>query len=427
MPRAWSTSPSRRADTIAWSVGLLAAGYALKWADAQVLSVVLPQIRAEFRLSDTALGLLAGLPFAIFYTVMGIPIARLADRASRRTIVAASLAVFSGCTAAAASTTSFATLFLTRIGVGFGEAGATPPAQSLIADLVPARRGLALGVYAGGLNIGVLTGFALGGAVGQSHGWRAACLVCGLPGLVIALLTRLTIVEPTRALPATIPIARVLVLLGRQPAFRHLLAANSLASLAGFSALTWLPSFLQRDHGMGARDAGLFLGLMSGLVGLAGVLLVGWLADRAGNRSPRLLAAICLATFPSLAAFYLIPGRPLPVWLFVLPALFGSAFAAPSAAIVQDLAPSGMRATALSLMLFVVNLAGTALGPILTGVLSDRLGLRYALALTSMALPWAAWHFSKVNSGVSPRTPPVQSTCRGSGAANPSGRAPRLC
>ncbi len=360
-----------------------------------MISVVLPQIRAEFGLSDTALGLLAGLPFAIFYTAMGIPIARFADRGPRRSIVAASLAIFSGFTALAAAPASFATLFLTRVGVGIGEAGATPAAQSLIADRVtPERRGLSLAVYGAGLNAGVLAGFAIGGAVGESHGWRAACLACGLPGLLVALLTRLTIADPARSAPAPTPAIVVLRQLAGLAAFRHLLAANSLASLAGFSALTWLPSFLRRAHGLSIRDAGLFLGLMSGVVGLAGVLLTGWAADRAGPRRPVLLAAICLLTFPSLVAFYLSPGRPLPVWLFVLPALFGSAFAAPSAAIVQDLAPVGTRATALSLMLFVVNLAGTALGPILTGVLSDAIGLRDALALTALALPWAAWHFA---------------------------------
>ena len=365
---------------------------------------MLPQIRAEFHLSDTALGLLAGLPFAVFYTVLGIPIARLADRASRRDIVAASLAIFSASTALAAACLSYAALFATRIGVGIGEAGATPAAQSLIADRVdPRHRAAALAVYGAGVNLGVLAGFAIGGLVGERHGWRAACLVCGLPGLLVAALTRLTMVEPTRAAAAPVTTASVLAHLARQPAFRHLLAANSLTAVAGFSALTWLPSFLDRDHGLTMRDAGLFLGLMSGLVGLAGVLLTGWLADRAGPRRPLLLAGICLATFPSLAAFYLAPGRPVPTALFILPALFGAAFAAPTAALVQDIAPPGMRATALSLLLFVVNLIGTTLGPILTGILSDAVDLRSALALTALALPWAAYHFLKVGTSCAAR------------------------
>jgi predicted MFS family arabinose efflux permease len=356
--------------------------------------------------------LLAGLPFAIFYTAAGVPIARLADRASRRWIVAVSLAVFSGFTALAAAAASWPVLFATRVGVGVGEAGATPAAQSLIVDLVaPSRRAVALAVYGAGLNAGVLAGFVLGGLVGQRYGWRAACLVCGLPGLLVACLTGLTATEPARVRPVLVPVGRVLATLARQPAYRHLLAANSLAGLAGFSALTWLPSFLARDHGMNARQAGLFLGLMSGIVGLAGVLLTGWLADRAGQRRPALLAAISLVTFPSLLAFYLVPGPALPSWLFVLPALFGAAFAAPSAAIVGEIAAPGMRATALSVMLFVVNLAGTAFGPILTGLLSSALApraggesLRYALAVTTLALPWAAWHFRKV--GALPQTPP---------------------
>ena len=395
---------SAAGGAVRWTVALLAAGYALKWADGQVLAVVLPQIRAEFRLSDAALGLLAGLPFAIFYTAAGLPIARLADRASRRSVVAVSLAVFSGFTALAAAAANWPVLFATRIGVGVGEAGATPAAQSLIVDLVsPKRRAVALSVYGAGLNAGVLAGFALGGWVGQRYGWRAACLVCGLPGLLVACLTALTASEPARARAAPVPVTRVLSILAREPAYRHVLAANSLTGLAGFSALAWLPSFLTRDHGMNAGQAGLFLGLMSGIVGLAGVLLTGWLADRAGHRRPALLASLCLLTFPSLLAFYLVPGPALPAWLFVLPALFGAAFAAPSAAIVGELAAADMRATALSLMLFVVNLAGTALGPILVGVLSTVLkpvlgeaSLRCALALTTLALPWAAWHFGRV-------------------------------
>jgi predicted MFS family arabinose efflux permease len=378
-------------------VCLLAAGYALKWADGQILSAVLPQIQAEFRISDGTLGLLSGLPFAIFYTVLGVPIARLADTGHRRSLVAASLGLFSGFTAVAAAATSVPALFAARIGVGLGEAGATPPAQSLIADVVPAgRRGFALAIYGAGLNFGILAGFAVGGIVGGQFGWRAAFLVCGLPGLLVAVLTRLTIDEPGRFMTPAAPLRDVFAILARRPGFAHVLAANSLAGLAGFAALAWLPTFLGRTHGMALRDADLFLGVMSGIVGLAGVLLTGWLADLAGSRLPTMLAGLCLVTFPSLAAFYLVPGPALHAWLFILPALFGAAFAAPSAAIIHSIASPGTHATALSLLLFVVNLVGTACGPILTGFFSDLIGLRAALALTTLALPWAAWHFSRV-------------------------------
>lgn len=403
-----SDATSRR---VAWTVGLLAAGYALKWADAQVVSVVLPQIGREFRLSDAALGVLTGLPFAIFYTVMGVPIARLADRLNRRDIVAVALLAFSGFTALAARSGSFATLFLTRIGVGVGEAGASPPAQSMIADLVPPRRrGFALSVYAAGLNVGVLFGFAVGGVVGQAYGWRAACLAVGLPGIPIALLTWLTLREPVRGASdgqaaGEMPrFGEAIARLGSDRAFRHLVAASSLASLAGFSALNWLPSFLLRYHGMRAGAAGLFLGLMSGIVGGIGALLAGWICDRAARSDPRgrprVLAIACLLIFPSIGAFYLDRETRLPVALFVLPALLGAAYAGPSAAIAQEVAPLRMRATALSLLLLVTNLVGTVLGPMLTGVLSDLLrpvagaqSLRWALIGSAAVLPWAAWHF----------------------------------
>lgn len=395
---------------------MLACGYALKWADAQVLSVVLPGIKAEFGVSDTALGLLTGLPFAIFYSVLGVPIARLADRGSRRDIVAASLAAFSAATALAGAAWSFAVLFATRIAVGIGEAGATPPAQSMIADLVPpARRGFALSAYGVGLNVGVLFGFAVGGAVAERHGWRAACVVVGAPGLLVAALTRWTLAEPMRtgadtSAPAP-PLREVFATLLGAPAYRHLVAATSLASLVGFAALAWLPTFLLRDHGLGPRESGLFLGLMSGIVGAAGGLLSGWLGDRLSRRDPRgrpwLLAGGTLLVFPFLLAFYLAPGRAVPALLFLPPALLGAAYAGIAAAIIGEIAPAAMRATALSIMLLIVNLVATAAGPMLVGLGSDLLApragaesLRWALAASAFVLPAASFLFLRTASSL---------------------------
>ena len=388
---------------------VLGAGYALKWADAQILSVALPALKAEFRLSDTVLGLLGGLPFAVFYSVLGLPLARLADRTSRRAVVALSLAAFSAATALGAAATSFAFLFATRVGVAVGEAGATPAAQSLIGDLVPpARRGLAYAAYAAAANVGILLGFAAGGILDARYGWRVAFASLGLAGLPIALLTRLVV--PAERGRGGVPRTRLLVVLRRlaaDRAFVHLAAGGSFASIAVFAALAWIPSFLARDHAMGPGASGVFLGLFSGVLGGVGTILSGAVADRLARGwgeagRPLFVAIACLVAFPSLLAFYLAPGVPLPWWLFILPALLGAAHAGPSAAAIRAIAPAADRALAFSVLLFVLNAAATVLGPIATGVLSDALrpvagpaSLRLALAATTLALPAAAFHFRR--------------------------------
>ncbi len=389
---------------------LLGAGYALKWADAQLLSVALPALKSEFRLSDTALGALGGLPFALFYSVLGVPLARLAEHRSRRGLVAISIATFSALTTLTAAATSFASLFAIRVGVAVGEAGATPAAQSLINDLAPAaRRGLAFSVYAAAANAGLLLGFAGGGLLDADLGWRAAFAAFGVPGLLLALLTRIALPPETRAaiVPASRPsIGAGLAVLLREPAFRHVVAGGSLASIAAYAALAWVPSFLARSHGMGAGASGLFLGLTSGVGGGAGALAIGVLADRAERRAPgamlRVVAAACLVAFPFLLAFYLAPGRALPWYLFLVPACLGAAHAGPSAAAIGRLAPPGLRAIAYSLLLLSLNVAASLLGNVATGVLSDALAarfgtdaLRVALTLTTGVLPWAAWHFHR--------------------------------
>ena len=399
----------RPAGAAAGLVLVLGAGYALKWADAQVLAVALPALKAEFRLSDTVLGLLGGLPFAIFYSVLGLPLARLADRTSRRAVVASSLAAFSVATALGAAATTFQFLFATRVAVAVGEAGATPAAQSLIGDLVaPARRGLAYAAYAACANVGILVGFGAGGLIAARYGWRVAFVSLGLAGLPIALLTRLVLPAGRRCghAPAT-TLSTALRRLAADRAFVHLVAGGSLASVAVFAALAWIPSFLARDHAMGAGESGVFLGLFSGVLGGIGTVLTGAAADRLARRwgeagRPLFVAIACLVAFPSLLAFYLAPGVRLPWWLFILPALLGAAHAGPSAAAIRTLAPALDRALAFSVLLFVLNASATVLGPIATGVLSDLLrplagpaSLRWALAATTLALPVAAFHFRR--------------------------------
>ncbi len=391
------------------AVLILGLGYALKWADAQVLSVALPALKRAFSLSDTALGLLGGLPFALFYSVLGVPLARAADRGSRRGLVAISIALFSAATALGAAAGSLVMLFTLRVGVAVGEAGATPAAQSLIGDLVaPTRRGVAYAAYAAFANAGILLGFAVGGILVAADGWRAAFAVLGLAGMPVAILTRLALPDPRAegaARPAERSLARSVQALAGHRALRHLAAGGSLASAAAFAALAWIPSFLARDHAMGPAASGLFLGLSSGVLGGVGAVLAGILADRFAERRgeggrPLLVSVACLVAFPSLLAFYLAPGRALPWWFFVLPALLGAAHAGPSAAAIRAIAPASERALAFSLLLFILNASGTVLGPIAVGVLSDALSplagaasLRMALAATALALPWAAFHF----------------------------------
>jgi predicted MFS family arabinose efflux permease len=392
-------------------LAILVVVYAVNFIDRNILSVLLQPIKEELGASDTAMGLLTGFAFAVFYTFAGIPIARLADRGSRRAIMAVGIAAWSGLTAASGLARSFAGLALARIGVGIGEASATPAAHSLISDYFPPeRRTRALAIYNVGSSLGILLGLVLGGWLKEEIGWRATFAVVGLPGLLVAFGVWLGIPEPRRGLSESrgdrgdAPgLRETLRFLGGQPSYLHVAFAAALYACPSYGLLHWAPTFLVRVHHLGYAELGWKLGPIVGISSAVGVLAAGALCDRLAKRDVRWLcwvpALSSLILVPCCVVFALAPDPNLALLAYVPVNLVTAVFAPPSYAIGQGLAQLRMRALASAIMLFVINLIGLGLGPTLVGMLSDamepRLGvesLRYALVASLGLALWGSVH-----------------------------------
>ncbi len=397
-----------------YALGVLMLAYTANYVDRQILSILLQPIKLELGLSDTQLGFLSGITFALFYATLGIPIAVWADRGNRRNIISLALTIFSGMTVLCGSVTNFAQLALARIGVGVGEAGSSPPAHSMISDMFPPeKRAAAMGVYSLGINIGILIGFLVGGWISQWYGWRAAFYVVGGPGLLIAILVRFTLREPVRGHAdgltaqgegAAPRIGEVFRLLWAQRSFRHIAFGSALAAMGGYAGVTWLPAFLARSFAMTPGEIGTALALIIGFSGGAGTYLTGVFADRLAKRDIRwnvwVVAIVVGLSFPFCVALYLSSAKAVALAIFVYPAFAGAAYVAPSLAMTQALVTVRMRAAASAVLFLVLNLIGMGLGPQLAGVLSDlyhkaygQESLRYALLTISIVWIWAAVHY----------------------------------
>ncbi|HEU4619672.1 MAG TPA: MFS transporter, partial [Gammaproteobacteria bacterium] len=292
-----ATETSARAEPSAarrrYVLGLLVAVGLAAWIDRNVLSVLLESIKADLGFSDTELGLLGGTAFGLFYAGVGLPVALLGDRGNRRSLIALALGLWSVMTALCGLASGFAALFLARVGVGVGEAGGTPPSHSLISDLFPPeRRASALGIFSLYIPLGFLIGYAGGGWLDERVGWRLAFVIVGLPGVLLALLVRLTVREPRRgaregladtAAPA--PLLSSLRVFSRRASLRHLPLGGALYGIGAFASAVWLPSYFARAFGAGSAEAGAWIALAYGAGGVAGVLAGGWLADRLVRRS----------------------------------------------------------------------------------------------------------------------------------------------
>jgi len=402
-----------------YALGILLLAYISSYVDRQIMGVVLPAIKEEFLLADWQLGFLSGIAFAIFYATLGMPIAFLADRSNRRNIIAAAVSIWSLMTAACAFVSGFGTLAIARIGVGVGEAGSSPPSHSMIADMYPPEeRSGALAIYALGVYLGTMIAFAVGAFVVSQYGWRAAFLLVGLPGLVIALLVRFTLKEPPRgfsegrAAPETGPIdwsqARGQIASG----FRHLwvdrasfhtVMGVTIISFVGYGGAVWGFSFFIRSFKMSYEETGIFLALVVGIFGAMGAILGGKLADKMGAKdvrwTPWIVALAKVVAAPIILAFFLVE-KELALWLYVPMTILGAFYLGPSFALIQSRAPLHMRTTISSIMLFILNIIGLGFGPQLVGILSDVLeptygieSLRYALLLMSFVSLWGAYHY----------------------------------
>ncbi len=379
-----------------FALAMMTLVYVVNFLDRQILSILLPQIKAEFHLSDSALGLLAGPAFAVVYAVLGVPLAVAADRYNRRNIIAASLAFFSVMTVFCGRAGSFLQLLGARFGTGVGEAGTSPAINSIIADLYPSqRRASALSLYSAGSNLGLLIAFFGGGWIAEHYGWRAAFLVSGAAGLLVMAIFLATMEEPSRPAgetarhPGLIQTARFL---WSQRAFRFIAWGTGLASISGYSGLAFTPSFLVRSHHMTPAAIGFTLALFVGVIGTAGTALSGFVAERFGRGDARWMMYVAsLATacgLPFMPVFYLAGNLSVALAALTVPVLFSASFLGPSLAAVQGLAPARMRAQAAALLLLVLNLVGLGLGPQIVGIASDLLrpqlgadSLRYALLI----------------------------------------------
>ena len=392
---------------------ILLAVYTMSFIDRQIMGILMEPIKREFQVSDTAMGLLSGLTFALFYSTLAIPFGRYADRANRRNFVAYCCAAWSAMTALCGMAGGYWSLALARVGVAVGEAGGTSPSMSMIADHYPPQlRGRAMGVYWIGPQLGILFGLTLGGWIAHHYGWRAAFLWMGLPGIAVALLLRYTGVEPQRgrweataaAGSAQEPLRLLLRDLWASKTFVRITLAGLMMGFAGYGIGIWTPAFLVRSHGMTLQGAGAIMGLLGGAMAALGALLAGWLCDTLSRRDARWRVGVpalgCLLSIPTGLAFYSLPAGevfmlgpwavPVGIVFYMLFGITAVWWTAPVYTVLAEIVAPHRRATTIAIFNLGLTMLGAGLGPLAIGVLSDVLvpqfaneALRWALALST--------------------------------------------
>lgn len=415
-PEAHITADARALKLRGWTLALLTLVYFFSFMDRYILSILLEQIKGDLQLNDTQLGLLSGFAFAIFYATLGIPVAWLADRTSRRDIIAVALTLWSAMTALCGTAANFTQLLIYRIGVGVGEAGSSPPSHSIIADLYPPeKRAGAMGIYSTGVVLGGGFGTIIGGVIANAYGWRWAMAAVGLPGIVLAIIVRLVMVEPRRGLsdPGGVPhhaaampsLATGMRSLASCGPAVHLIMAVTITSLVGYATANFGPSYLQRSFGMTMLQVSLIYAPAVALTGAFGGIAGGRIADRLGRKhglhvQAWFVAALKLAALPFTVLFYFTYDLRIGFAAILGSTLLASSYLGPSFALIQGLAPTRMRAVWAAITLLIINLVGLGLGPSVTGVLSDLYkpvfgaeSLRYALMSASLLTPWAIFHY----------------------------------
>jgi len=399
---------------------------AFNYVDRSALGLVLQSLKTDLSLSDTQLGFLSGIAFALFYSVLGIPLGRWADRGDRVRIISVTSALWSVAVMLCGSVTSFSQLLLVRIGVAVGEAGCIPPAHSLIADYFSrAERPRAVAIYMLGGSMSMVIGYFGAGWLNELYGWRVMFTLLGLPGLGLAVLAWLTLRElrrdtstlplvgrasadaPAFAQESIAPARPDLRDVGRtlwtNSTFRHLLFCFSVTFFFGYGVLQWQPAFFMRTYGMSSGELGTWFAAVYGLGGLLGTYYGGELASRYAANNERLqlramAIAYCCCSILS-ACIYLLPNRYLALSSMMLATMTGAVANGPLFATLQTLVPERMRAVSIAIIYLFANLIGMGLGPLAAGALSDMLqpwagsdSLRYALLALSPGYCWGAWH-----------------------------------
>ena len=391
-------------------LGVLFVVYIFNFIDRQILAILLQPIKEDLKISDTALGFLTGFAFALFYTFAGLPLARIADRWVRRSLIAISLATWSIMTAVSGLARGFTDLALARIGVGIGEAGATPPAHSLIADYFPPeKRATAFAIYASGIYVGVGLGFWIGGWISDNYGWRMAFFVVGLPGVLMALIVRFTVREPPRGLSDHLAgntqeysVREVWRLFSTLPAARNVSLAGGFHAFVGYGLGAWLPAFFVRVHHMTPGSLGRWLSWITAIGGLVGSFAGGWLADRWVRSNPRARPYVgligTLLSIPPLFFTLLLADTEVALLALIPYNIATTLWLGPTIAVIQELVPPSMRAMASAVFLFIVTIIGLGAGPQVIGILNDLIGtpdaVRYSLLYVAIIMNLvAAWFF----------------------------------
>lgn len=386
----------------------LTAIYAVNMMDRNILAILVEPIRQDMRISDTQLGLLAGLAFALFYTVFGVPVGWVADRFGRVKVIAVSCMFWSLCTFAGSFASSFPMLALSRAGVGIGEAGGTAPSYSLISSFFPPqRRGFALGIFHLGSSVAAVVTASIGAWIAQDYGWRMALAVVSLPGLVLAALLWLTVREPSHSAgkaPAS-PLWPTMRAFLTDRLLRTTALAAGFTAFSAYAIAAWLPAMLIRAKGMTLGDVAIWYGVTSALALGLGVGSAGWLADRLAVRSGRAYALVPMGATLAMAA--IIPlAALLPNWPFALTAGLialglSNMFLAPLLTIVQNRSPEHCRSLYSATFLLINNFIGAGFGSLYVGMISDAFAARYGAqslaiafgALAPVAIIAAALHW----------------------------------
>ena len=387
-------------------LGILMLTYTFSIMDRQIVAILVEDLRLEFDLSDLQLGMLTGIAFALLYAVLGIPIARLADRSNRIKIVSIAVAIWSAMTALCGMAGSYLHLFLARVGVGIGEAGGVPPAHSVITDYFDRKeRGTALSIYSAGTSLGGFLGLVIGGYVAEHYGWRWAFYALGIPGLMLALMTWLTVKEPPRGRfdpPKSQPqesfnFVQAAAQLWGNLVYRRIIIGHVMAVFVGYSVFGWLPALFMREYGLGQSDTGFIVGMVIFGGGIPGLLLGGFLGDRLGSKDLRwrlYIPAISLALATPFAWLAFFSGSALTAAVFMGFCIFLYKVSwGPHLALVQEVVPANMRAQAAAYAVFATNILGLGIGPVLVGLISDVVKGQYGDSSLGIALSISATAF----------------------------------
>jgi len=395
--------PKKLSATRGWYPGyvltVLGLVSILNYYDRNLITILVEPMKRDLHLSDSDIGLLTGIGFALMYSILGIPMARLADRHGRARVLAAALAVWSLMTVLSGRAIDFTTMLLARAGVGIGEAGGLPATHALVADYFsPASRGRALSVIGICGGLGISLALAGGGLINDWRGWRIAFYLGGLPGLLLSGLVLFTVRERESMNPLVtarqpaIKLQTVFVTLWRRRSYVHLCIGLGIAAIGAYGQFAWTPAFLMRSYHLSAGLAGSYYSAAVGPATMIAVFIGGalndWLVKR-DRRWPFWLLAFCFAVnVPASLILFLVHNFALAMTMTLLTTVVGSLWVAPSYAIVQNLAGPQMRAIAAAIYMMIVNIVGLGLGPYVTGLLSDALTPKWGDSALAVSLCW---------------------------------------